>query len=114
MIDYDKLIVLDKGVIAEFDTPWNLIQKEDGIFRNMPLKPSNFLSILLDNSRLTSFQLRDKFEQIVHLNIIFGSRHDLRYSQGPVAVVVPVLEVSAVIFDGVYEQRRRSLLDGAR
>ena len=42
MIDYDRLIVLDKGVIAEFDTPWNLIQKENGIFRQMALKSGMF------------------------------------------------------------------------
>ncbi|KAF8626899.1 hypothetical protein AX15_004637 [Amanita polypyramis BW_CC] len=38
IVDYDRLIVLDKGQVAEFDTPWNLLQKEDGIFRNMCLK----------------------------------------------------------------------------
>ncbi|GLB44359.1 putative ABC transporter transmembrane region [Lyophyllum shimeji] len=42
VIDYDRLIVLDKGRIAEFDTPWNLIQKENGIFRNMCLKSGSF------------------------------------------------------------------------
>ncbi|KAA1467006.1 P-loop containing nucleoside triphosphate hydrolase protein [Dentipellis sp. KUC8613] len=42
VIDYDRLIVLDKGEIAEFDTPWNLIQKEDGIFRTMCLKSGMF------------------------------------------------------------------------
>ncbi|KAH9035079.1 hypothetical protein EDB84DRAFT_1561273 [Lactarius hengduanensis] len=45
VIDYDRLIVLDKGVIAEFDTPWNLIQKEDGIFRNMALKSGMFAEL---------------------------------------------------------------------
>ncbi|KAG6882418.1 hypothetical protein C0995_014752, partial [Termitomyces sp. Mi166 len=33
VIDYDRLIVLDKGQIVEFDTPWKLIQKEGGILR---------------------------------------------------------------------------------
>ncbi|KAI0048026.1 multidrug resistance-associated ABC transporter [Auriscalpium vulgare] len=42
VIDYDRLIVLDQGSIAEFDSPWNLIQKEDGIFRNMCLKSGMF------------------------------------------------------------------------
>jgi hypothetical protein len=45
VIDYDKLIVLDKVVIVEFDTPWNLIQKEDGIFRNMALKSGMFAEL---------------------------------------------------------------------
>ena len=45
VIDYDKLIVLDKGAIAEIDTPWNLIQKEDGIFRNMALKSGMFTEL---------------------------------------------------------------------
>ncbi|PFH45713.1 hypothetical protein AMATHDRAFT_158119 [Amanita thiersii Skay4041] len=42
VIDYDRLIVLDKGRIVEFDTPWNLIQKEDGVFRSMCLKSGSF------------------------------------------------------------------------
>jgi ABC-type multidrug transport system fused ATPase/permease subunit len=45
VIDYDKLMVLDKGAIAEFDTPWNLIQKEDGIFRNMAMKSGMFAEL---------------------------------------------------------------------
>ena len=45
VIDYDKLIVLDKGIIAEFDTPWNLFQKEDGIFRNMAMKSGMFAEL---------------------------------------------------------------------
>ncbi|KAG6858913.1 hypothetical protein C0995_012983, partial [Termitomyces sp. Mi166 len=42
VIDYDRLIVLDKGQIVEFDTPWRLIQKEGGIFRSMCLKSGSF------------------------------------------------------------------------
>ncbi|TFK44030.1 multidrug resistance-associated ABC transporter [Crucibulum laeve] len=42
VIDYDRLIVLDGGKISEFDTPWNLIQKDKGIFRNMCLKSGLF------------------------------------------------------------------------
>ncbi|KAH8109668.1 hypothetical protein DFH11DRAFT_1843160 [Phellopilus nigrolimitatus] len=42
VIDYDRLIVLDAGHIAEFDTPHNLIQREGGIFRGMCLKSGSF------------------------------------------------------------------------
>ncbi|KAF7346865.1 hypothetical protein MSAN_01825900 [Mycena sanguinolenta] len=40
IIDYDKLLVLDKGKLAEFDTPLRLIEKEGGIFRHMSLAAS--------------------------------------------------------------------------
>jgi ABC-type multidrug transport system fused ATPase/permease subunit len=45
VIDYDRLIVLDAGEVAEFDTPLNLIQKEDGIFRTMCLKSGTFAEL---------------------------------------------------------------------
>lgn len=45
VIDYDRLIVLDAGEIAEFDTPLNLIQKENGIFRTMCLKSGTFTEL---------------------------------------------------------------------
>ncbi|KAI0357032.1 multidrug resistance-associated ABC transporter [Trametes cingulata] len=45
VIDYDRLIVLEKGELAEFDTPLNLIQKEGGIFRNMCLKSGTFTEL---------------------------------------------------------------------
>ncbi|KAJ2662040.1 hypothetical protein IWW48_002099 [Coemansia sp. RSA 1200] len=35
VIDYDKVLVLDNGRVAEYDTPHNLLQMEDGIFRSM-------------------------------------------------------------------------------
>ncbi|KAJ3842758.1 hypothetical protein EV361DRAFT_888642 [Lentinula raphanica] len=45
IIDYDRLLVLDKGQVVELDTPWNLIQKEDGIFRTMCLKSGSFTEL---------------------------------------------------------------------
>lgn len=45
VIDYDRLIVLDAGEVAEFDTPLNLIQKENGIFRTMCLKSGTFTEL---------------------------------------------------------------------
>ncbi|KAL9101333.1 MAG: hypothetical protein Q9163_003401 [Psora crenata] len=35
IIDYDKVLVLDKGKVIEFDAPWNLIQRQEGIFHGM-------------------------------------------------------------------------------
>ncbi|TFK50258.1 P-loop containing nucleoside triphosphate hydrolase protein [Heliocybe sulcata] len=45
VIDYDRLIVLDNGRIAEFDTPYALIKKEDGIFRHMCLRSGMFAEL---------------------------------------------------------------------
>lgn len=36
IIDYDKVLVLDRGEVVEFGDPWDLVRKEDGgIFRGM-------------------------------------------------------------------------------
>lgn len=35
IIDYDKVLVLDKGRVMEYGTPWDLIEKPDGLFREM-------------------------------------------------------------------------------
>ena len=35
IVDYDKVLVLDKGKMVEYDAPWELIEKEDGVFRGM-------------------------------------------------------------------------------
>ncbi|KAJ7179617.1 hypothetical protein C8R46DRAFT_1074274 [Mycena filopes] len=45
VIDYDRLLVLDKGKLVEFDTPLRLIEKEDGIFRGMCLKSGYFAEL---------------------------------------------------------------------
>jgi ABC-type multidrug transport system fused ATPase/permease subunit len=51
VIDYDRLIVMDAGRIVEFDTPANLIQKQDGVFRNMCLKSGEFDQLEADALR---------------------------------------------------------------
>ncbi|KAJ2086834.1 hypothetical protein IW138_005401 [Coemansia sp. RSA 986] len=42
IIDYDRVLVLDKGKVAEFDTPKNLLQKKNGVFRSMCEKTSEY------------------------------------------------------------------------
>lgn len=35
IIDYDRVLVLDKGEVIEYDAPWELLSREGGIFRGM-------------------------------------------------------------------------------
>lgn len=35
IVDYDKVLVLDKGQVAEYAHPWELINDEEGTFRSM-------------------------------------------------------------------------------
>ena len=50
IIDYDKVLVLDKGRVIEYDTPWELINLEGGIFRGM-CEMSGDLDTLVDGAR---------------------------------------------------------------
>ncbi|CAG8462760.1 17093_t:CDS:10 [Acaulospora colombiana] len=47
IIDYDRVLVLDQGKIAEFDTPYNLLQNPNSLFRGL-CKESNELEYLMD------------------------------------------------------------------
>ncbi|KAG2234156.1 hypothetical protein INT48_002319, partial [Thamnidium elegans] len=40
--DYDRILVLDQGQVKEFDTPYELILKEGGIFRQMCERSGEF------------------------------------------------------------------------
>ncbi|GME71317.1 unnamed protein product [Ambrosiozyma monospora] len=35
IVNYDRILVLEAGKVAEFDTPWRLFQNESGMFRGM-------------------------------------------------------------------------------
>ncbi|GME71401.1 unnamed protein product [Ambrosiozyma monospora] len=35
IIDYDKILVLDKGRVADYDHPYNLLNKDESIFKSM-------------------------------------------------------------------------------
>lgn len=47
IIDYDRVLVLEKGEVVEYAHPWELIQKENGSFRGM-CETSGDLDILLE------------------------------------------------------------------
>ncbi|KAJ2744382.1 hypothetical protein GGI20_003014 [Coemansia sp. BCRC 34301] len=46
VIDYDRVLVLDNGRIAEFDTPWNLLHIENGLFKSMCEKSGEYEHLL--------------------------------------------------------------------
>ncbi|KIK55762.1 hypothetical protein GYMLUDRAFT_831145 [Collybiopsis luxurians FD-317 M1] len=50
IIGYDRILVMDAGQIAEFDTPFNLFNTENSIFRSL-CDRSNISLIDLENSR---------------------------------------------------------------
>ncbi|KAL6879128.1 hypothetical protein J3F83DRAFT_725174 [Trichoderma novae-zelandiae] len=47
IVDYDKVLVLDKGEVVEFDHPWELINRQDGVFRSMCQTSGDMDTLLL-------------------------------------------------------------------
>lgn len=45
VVDYDRVIVLEDGQVAELDTPLNLMQKDGGVFREMCLNSESYAEI---------------------------------------------------------------------
>lgn len=45
IIDYDRVLVLDRGEVKEYADPWELIRKEDGLFRAMCETSGDFDSL---------------------------------------------------------------------
>jgi ABC-type multidrug transport system fused ATPase/permease subunit len=49
VMDYDRILVLSAGEIVEYDSPVNLVKKEDGVFRSMVLETGNGAEALLQS-----------------------------------------------------------------
>jgi ABC-type multidrug transport system fused ATPase/permease subunit len=45
IVDHDAVLVLDKGEVKEYASPWDLIQQEDGLFRSMCETSGDFDSL---------------------------------------------------------------------
>lgn len=43
--DYDRILVLNMGTIAEYDTPAALLEKEGGLFREMCMQSADWEEI---------------------------------------------------------------------
>ncbi|KAL8693154.1 MAG: hypothetical protein Q9218_001974 [Villophora microphyllina] len=50
IVDYDKVLVLEKGKVMEYDAPWELIEREGGIFKGM-CEMSGDLEILTEEAK---------------------------------------------------------------
>jgi ABC-type multidrug transport system fused ATPase/permease subunit len=46
VIDYDKVLVMDQGVVAEYDTPLKLLQKPEGLFKSMCEQTGEYEALL--------------------------------------------------------------------
>ena len=55
IIDYDKVLVLDKGQVVEYDSPWGLMSRENGIFRGM-CEMSGHLESLMEGAKKANQQ----------------------------------------------------------
>lgn len=53
IIDYDKILVLEKGKVVEFDAPWKLIAVEGGVFQGM-CEMSGDMETLTEEARRAS------------------------------------------------------------
>ncbi|KAJ1725528.1 Transporter of the ATP-binding cassette (ABC) [Coemansia erecta] len=42
IVDYDKVLVLDQGQVVEYDTPYNLLKRSDGLFKHMCMKSGEY------------------------------------------------------------------------
>ena len=56
IIDYDKVLVLDKGAVIEYGDPYDLVQKNDGMFRGM-CASSGELEALISTAK-TAYEAR--------------------------------------------------------
>jgi ABC-type multidrug transport system fused ATPase/permease subunit len=48
IVDYDRILVLDRGAVAEFDSPWRLLKREEGIFRGMCEMSGDFDNLVFE------------------------------------------------------------------
>ncbi|PIA19108.1 hypothetical protein COEREDRAFT_90472 [Coemansia reversa NRRL 1564] len=42
IVDYDRVLVLDQGRVVEYDTPYQLLSKSEGLFRHMCLRSGEY------------------------------------------------------------------------
>ena len=63
----------------------------------MALEGLDFLAVVLDDGRMIACELRGEFEDVVHFDVVAEAWEDFDGAQRPVAGVVAVFEVGAVL-----------------
>ena len=61
IVDYDKVLVLDRGEVVEFDAPWVLVGREQGVFRGM-CEMSGELEGLVEGARRAGEKKKNEME----------------------------------------------------
>ncbi len=51
VMDYDKILVLSKGQVSEYASPFDLIQNQKGLFRDMCVESGEFEELVEIASR---------------------------------------------------------------
>ncbi|XP_014214767.1 probable multidrug resistance-associated protein lethal(2)03659 [Copidosoma floridanum] len=61
VIDSDKILVMDAGQVKEFDHPYILLQKKDGIFSNMVKQTGAFMAKSLHDIAKSNYESKNNF-----------------------------------------------------
>lgn len=95
--DVVVLVPVRQGIL------WHLEHERDqreellhGILGDVALEALDLLTVLLDDFRVRARQLRDEFEDVVHLDVVAEARENFDGAFGAVAGVVAMFEVGAV------------------
>ena len=61
IIDSDRVLVLDAGQVIQYDTPYNLLQNQNGIFYHLVQQTGTQMAAKLISSANTAKGLKNQF-----------------------------------------------------
>lgn len=65
VIDFNRIMVLDQGKLVEFDTPYNLLMRDNGIFRKMCMESGEFDFLRQQAEKGKDFNIVGSFRSLV-------------------------------------------------
>ncbi|XP_013385464.1 multidrug resistance-associated protein 4 [Lingula anatina] len=81
IIDYDRVMVLETGRINEFDTPYELLQNQNGAFYKMSLESGEDFKTLL---QIAQHKFENKPYRSPSLETILSTEVNMNFSSAPV------------------------------